>query len=67
MMFCNDIEYVLGFYLISNPFSFGYQQYWAARCLQDLPFPPNRTNLDMHMDIDPRTLWSNYAKTFDSK
>ncbi|KAK7463307.1 hypothetical protein BaRGS_00038108 [Batillaria attramentaria] len=51
-----------GFYLIKNPFLSGYQQYWVHRCIVDLPLPPNVTNLRVHPDIDPYSLWSDFVQ-----
>lgn len=51
-----------GFYLIKNPFLPGFQRYWVHRCLVDLPKPPNVTNLRVHPDINPHTVWTEFVK-----
>ncbi|KAL8590340.1 hypothetical protein ACOMHN_006456 [Nucella lapillus] len=56
--------HLAGFYLIQNPFLPGSQRYWVSRCLQDLPPPPNITNLTVHPDLDPHTLWESFVNDF---
>ncbi|EAT45815.2 AAEL002945-PA [Aedes aegypti] len=59
-----------GLILIANPFTKPAQRYWMARCLQDYPKHPNRTNLpDTIMDkfgtYSGHFDWWSIAKTIE--
>lgn len=47
---CN-FKYHPGLILIRNPFTSAGQRYWIRRCLQDYPRKPNKTNIDIEMDL----------------
>ncbi|XP_005096742.1 nucleic acid dioxygenase ALKBH1 [Aplysia californica] len=52
-----------GFILILNPFIDGFQRYWVARCLRDLPRnPENVTNLSALGGQRGEDLWSEFAQ-----